>query len=117
MDLVAYVYFFQNKCNWCIEFGRCECFHMPFQNVRELNQFGTIYMGDDPILEMYMKKHHQWLVMTKIKHQIILNKPMIVRRICTKAWNDTTFTRYRFPGIKILDDLAEISSSGSRGLQ
>ena len=73
-------------------------------------------MGNDPILEMYMKTHHQWLVMTKIKHQIILNKPMIVRRIYTKAWNDTTFQKYRFPGIKILEDLAESSASGSRGL-
>ena len=42
-----------------------------------------------------------------------LNKPMIVRRIYTKAWNDTTYQRYRFPGIKILDDPTE---SGSRGL-
>ena len=52
--------------------------------------------------------------MTKIKHQIILNKSMIIRRIYTKAWDENY--KYRFSGIKILDDPPESSLSGSRGL-
>ena len=39
------------------------------------------------ILQQFMCCHDEWLVMTKIKHQFVLNKPMIVRRIFTKAWD------------------------------
>ena len=64
----------------------------------------------------HMKMHHQWLVMTKIKHQIILNKLVIVRRIYTKAWDDYLYPTLRFPGIKILEESNVASTSGSHGL-
>lgn len=39
-------------------------------------------------LKEYMKEHLEWLVLTKVKHQIVLGKPMIVCRIFTKAWDE-----------------------------
>ena len=68
------------------------------------------------VFEFQKSMHLQWLVLTKLKHQIILNKPIIVRRIYTKAWDDHIYPNLRFPGIKILEDPVEASTSGSREL-
>ena len=69
----------------------------------------------NPILKSYMEMHHQWLVMTKIKHQIILNKPMIVRRIYTKAWDDEFYGKIRYVDATILDPpTTTTSTSGPR---
>ena len=81
--------------------------------VRDLSQLE--YKLVNPILNCYKKRQLQWLVLTKVKHQIILNKHMIVRRIYTKAWDDDLYPRLRFPGITILDQ-TETSTSGSSGL-
>ena len=106
MDPTFYENWYQSRCDTCEE---DECDHLPFPNARAL-----LRVDDTLMLKQHMMQHNYWLVMTKIKHQIILNKPMIVRRIYTKAWDENY--KYIFPGIKILDNPPEISTSGSRGL-
>ena len=113
MDLVYYESYFQSQCNDCLESTWGECFHSPCQTVRDLSQLE--YKLVNPILNCYKKRKLQWLFLTKVKHQIILNKPMIVRRIYTKAWDDDLYPRLRFPGITILDQ-AKTSTSASSGL-
>ena len=73
IDPMFYESYFQNECTWCIENGIGECFHTPCQTVRDLR-----HLQDTEILNQFMRQHNQWLVMTKIKHQVVLNKPMIV---------------------------------------
>lgn len=46
-----------------------------------------------------MARHYQWIVLIKIKHHVILGKPMVFCRIFTKAWDETLDKKYRFPDI------------------
>ena len=52
-------------------------------------------------LQEYMREHLSWYVLTKVQHQIILGKPMIVRRIYTKACDDIMYKRGRFPDLTV----------------
>ena len=94
MDPTFYENWYQSRCDI---FDYEECDHQPFSCVRTLVK----HADDTLILKQHMVQHNEWLVMTKIKHQVILNKPMIFRRIYTKAW-DLNY-KYRYPGIQILD--------------
>ena len=106
MDPTFYENWYQSRCDIC----DCEEFdHLPFSNVINLLQ-----ADDTLILKQHMVQHNEWFFMTKIKHQIVLNKPMIVRRIYTKAW-DANY-KLCFPGIQILDIPPKSSTSGSHGL-
>ena len=101
LDPVYYESYTQKLCNWCNE-RNIECFHPTHKNIEEFLM--PTMRGDDDILHRYMTHHYEWLVMTKIKHQIVLNKPMVVRRIYTKAWDEHVYKRLRFPGISILEE-------------
>ena len=52
-------------------------------------------------LEEYMREHMEWLVLTKVQYQIILGKPMIVHKIYTKAWDEMSYKRGRFPKLTV----------------
>ena len=111
MDPNYYEVYCRRSCDDCnAKYG--ECFHYPCDTVGKITELE--YKMTHPILKSYMQMHYQWLVMTKIKHQIVLNKPMIVRRIYTKAWDDE-FYPLRYPGIKILYDPAESASTSTSG--
>lgn len=84
------------KCDICFEHNIPDCFHSPYNNVKEMLQ-----ISDNETLREYMTRHYEWLVLTKIKHQIVLNKPMIVRRIFTKAWDENLYKKFRFPEITV----------------
>lgn len=64
----------------------------------ENGEWSTFYNHS---LKEYMSGHYEWLVLTKVKYQIVLGKPMIVRRIFTKAWDELLYKRNRFPEITI----------------
>ena len=68
---------FRSDCQDCFD-----CFHQPCKPIADLQKY-----FDKRILGYFMRRHHHWLVLTKVNHQVILRKPMIVRRIYTKAWD------------------------------
>ena len=84
-----------------------ECIHEPFRDVRHMYNYPNHH-----ILQQFMCRHDEWLVMTKVKHQFVLNKPMIVRRTFTKAWDGILYPIF-YPGITALGGP---STFGSRGL-
>lgn len=59
------------------------------------------FHDDNKTLREYMSRHYEWLVLTKIRNQIIQGKPMIVTRIFTKAWDELLYKKYRFPKITV----------------
>jgi len=83
-------------CNICFEHNLLACFHSPYNIVKDI-----MLLSDNEILREYMGRHYECLVLTKIKHQVILNKPMIVRRIFTKAWDENLYKRFWFPEITV----------------
>lgn len=54
------------------------------------------FHDENKTLKECMTCHYEWLELTKVKHQIILGKPMIVRRIFTKAWDELLYKKKRF---------------------
>lgn len=78
IDHVYYESYSKMQVNLCFENNNFDCFHIPCKIVRDIH-----HLSKYEILDQCMTRHYEWLVMTRIKHQIVLNKPMIVRRIYT----------------------------------
>ena len=97
MDPLFFQREFQYECDICGFLT--ECWHSPCKTAGDVNNY-----QDSQILGYFMKRQHEWLVMTKTKHQIILRKPMIVRRIYTKAWDSCRYSQIRFPRATPLGD-------------
>ena len=76
MDPVYHESYFQNHFNFCFKHNIVECFHTPCKTVKDLED-----IPEHTILDEFMSRHHEWLIMTNIKHQYVLNKLMIVRPI------------------------------------
>jgi len=87
-------------CDLCFEQNIGECFHPIYKAVKEMaNGEWSPFYDENYSLKEYMREHLEWLVLTKVKHQIVLGKPMIVRRIFTKAWDELLYKRNRFPAL------------------
>lgn len=99
IDPVCYERYFQMQCRTCSKKNTIECFHIPCTIVKDLLQF-----PNHSILHQFMARHDEWFVLTKIKHQYVLNRHMNVRQIYTKAWDGLLYQRPRFPGIAPLSD-------------
>ena len=90
----------RNICNH----QNIECMHPAYNTVKEMiEREWTTYRSSpyNKSLEEYMREHMEWLVLTKVQYQIVLGKPMIVRRIYTKASNEMLYKRDRFPDLKV----------------
>ena len=70
--------------------------HPAYNTVKEMTEREWMTYRSSPYnnsLEEYMREHLEWLVLTKVQYQIVLGKPMIVRRIYTKAWDEMLYRR------------------------
>jgi len=102
IDHVYHESYVRMGCDICFEHNILDCFHSPYEIVKDMFSLPDRYsLRDNEVLKEYMNRHHQWLILTKIKHQIILNKPMIVRRIFTKAWDENVYKKFQFPEITV----------------
>jgi len=89
-------------CDICFKYNILDCFHIPYKTVKEMTVGEwSPFHNENKTLKEYMSCHYEWLVLTKVKHQIILGKPMIIWRIFTKAWDELLYKKHRFPGITV----------------
>lgn len=89
-------------CDIRFEHNIPDFFHSPYDTIKDMFSLPDRYpFWDNEVLKEHMNRHHQWLILTKIKHQIILNKAIIVRRIFTKAWDENVYKKFGFPEITI----------------
>jgi len=103
MDPVYHEAYQRKYYGWCREHGIRECFHTIYKTVKEMiDKEWSPFHNLNYSLQEYMREHLEWLVLTKVKHQFILGKPMIVRRIYTKAKDELLYKRDRFPDLKVL---------------
>lgn len=84
----------------CFEHNIPDCFHIPYKTVKEMmvGEWSPFH-DESKTLKEYMTRHYEWLVLTKLKHQIILGKPMIFQRIFTKALDELLYKKKIFPEI------------------
>jgi len=89
MDPIYHESYCRKHCDLCFEQNIGECFHPIYRTIKEMTVGKWLPFHDENYsLKEYMKEHLEWLVLTKVKHQIVLGKPMIVCRIFTKAWDE-----------------------------
>lgn len=102
MDPVYHERYERKYCHRCFEYNIGECFHRIYNTVKEMTvqEWDPFHMTNYSLQE-YMREHLEWYVLTKVQHQIILGKPMIVRRIYTKACDDLLYKRNRFPDLTV----------------
>ena len=98
MDPVYHEGYQRRHCQRCFDYNIGDCYHRIYNTVREMTakEWDPFHMTNYSLQE-YMVDHLEWCVLTKVQHQIILGKPMIVRRIYTKACDDLLYKRERFP--------------------
>lgn len=98
IDPMYHTEYCRKHCNDHFEQNIVESFHSIYKTVKEMTdkEWDPFHVVNYSLQE-YMREHLEWLVLTKIKHQIVLAKPMTVRRIYTKAWDGLLYKRNRFP--------------------
>jgi len=102
MDPIYHENYERNYCYRCFEHNIGECFHSIYRTVKEMTvKEWDPFHNTNYSLQEHMREHLSWYVLTKVQHQIILGKPMIVRHIYTKACDDIMYKRGRFPDLTV----------------
>jgi len=86
MEPVYHESYYRLHCDICFEHNIPDYFHIPYKTVKEMivDEWSPFH-DDNKTLREYMSCRYEWLVLIKVKHQIILVKSMIIRRIFTKS--------------------------------
>lgn len=80
MDPIYHESHFRMHFHIYFEYNIGDFLHMPYKIVNEMmaGEWSPFH-DENKTLKEYMSRNYDWLVLSKVKHQIILGKPMIVR--------------------------------------